>query len=147
MTTLKDQYEPYNPKAETSLSFFQRAKGLFIKSKEQEEPAKDQKSFWNPESLTDSLNEKIMGAQDKAEAYKMGALLLLIGGVVIFISTFYLPFIAIMPHKFTSMFSFGSIILMMALATMLGTKKFFKTLFSKKNIFYATCYMVSLIAS
>merc|ERR1712183_1083395 len=85
-------------------------------------------------------------AKEAAENYKMGIALLGVGGFVLFLGTLYLPFLALMPWKFCSLFSFGSLIIMMAMWVMMGSKKFFATLYNKSNILYSLAYTGSLIA-
>jgi len=160
MTNISDPYAPYQHKKE--LSFIQNALSyvpLFNKSsstqytndKNATEGDKEENSgligkiFNAGSNITESLTEKVNDAQEAAENYKMGLLLLVIGGFILFFSSLYLPFIAIFPQKFCSLFSFGSVVIMIALGTMIGQKKFFKVIYSKVNLPYATLYTISLI--
>ena len=51
----------------------------------------------------------------------------------------------LVPSKFCALFSFGSIVIMMAMATMMGTTNFLKKIYSKWNLPYALAYTISLV--
>lgn len=102
--------------------------------------------FWKKkDSIVESINNKISGVQERTENFQLGILMLIAGGIVICLSTLYLPLIAILPHKFCALFSIGSILCMVSLGLMMGTKNLFKKLFSKKMFLYSACYFLSII--
>ena len=144
-----DLYLPYEAKAEESLgsrfkNFFKKSNSNDVSTIDSEESTQNVSVGWG-NSLSNSLSEKMSETQEAVESYKLGMFLLCIGFLILCFSMVYLPFIVIMPHKFNSLFLFGSSIIMVALATMMGTKKFFKAMYTKKNIFYSLCYTGSLV--
>lgn len=102
--------------------------------------------FWKKkDAIVESINNKISGVQEKTENFQLGILMLVAGGIIICLSTLYLPMIAILPHKFCALFSIGSILCMVSLALMVGSKKLFTKLFSKNMFLYSSSYFLSIV--
>ena len=137
-------YKPYEEKKVNS--FGSTFRNLFKKSDDQSTETSSQETSvsWT-NSIGDSLTQKMNDTQEQVETYKVGVCLLIIGFIIICFSMIYLPFIVIMPQKFNSLYMFGSVIIMVALAQMMGTKKFCKAMYTKKNIFYSFVYTASLV--
>lgn len=102
-------------------------------------------TFWNNEDLSEGITDKLNNITETAENQKYGMILMVVGGLILFMSSFYLPFIAIVPEKFCGLFSMGSIIIICALGQMIGPNKFVKIIYSKNNLPYSTAYTISLI--
>ena len=101
--------------------------------------------FWNRNSsIMASIKTNSNSIKDRAEAFKYGVLMLGSGFLVIFLSSFYLPFVAIYPQKFCALFTIGSILCISSLVLMLGAKSFFEKAFSKSNFIYSGSYAISV---
>ena len=63
------------------------------------------------------------------------------------LSLFYLPFIILMPAKFSSAFTLGSINILISLSVLKGPLKFFKSLLSKQKILFSLIYFLTIIGT
>ena len=84
----------------------------------------------------DKLENKIISAIEIEKNIKVFILLICLGFFLIFISLFLLPQIILNPSKFSMCFAFGSILILISFLFLHGTKKYFKSLFSKNRFLY-----------
>jgi Got1/Sft2-like family len=94
-------------------------------------------------SLSDQANDLMMTKQRLATF----ALLLGGGAFCMLMSLASLPFIAIAPQRFSSMFTFGSLLILGSFSTLKGHKAFISHLISKERLPFTLGYSVSLLGS
>ena len=78
-------------------------------------------------------------------SYKTFFFVLAVGIVFIMLSFVFLPFVAINPQKFLSLFSIGSIIILSSFIFIYGTSEFLLMLFKCERIVFTLLYLGSLL--
>jgi hypothetical protein len=77
-------------------------------------------------------------------SYKSFFIVFFIGLFFILLSMLFLPLIAFSPQKFLSLFSLGSLIIILSFIFMYGTTEYFNMLFKRERLIYSFVYFLAL---
>lgn len=145
----------------TDSSLFKKASSFFNKGKTanqelsdnseedievgNKKPQGDTRSYWNPTKIAEIIGNKANSVQETAQNLQLGMAFMLGAGVVLFLSSLYLPVIALFPHKFCTLFSIGSLLMMFSISIMVGHQTFLKKLFTMPLLPYSLAYFGSIL--
>ena len=119
-------------KPEESKGLFGSIKGIFT-STEQEQPEET------------GCKDKIINMFEVETSYFYFFVVLAVGGCLLFLSLFFLPYAIVNPQKFVSLFSLGSLITIGSFVFLYGTRTFVSKLFDSGRRFLTILYLASII--
>ena len=85
--------------------------------------------------------------QEAAENWKNFSILFFLGSFFILMSFAFLPVFVLVPAKFASLFTLGSVCILSSVAVMKGFKEFLKVLVKKDKIYYSILYVVTIFGT
>ena len=94
--------------------------------------------------LGDKISQKTESTMESYQNMQIGILMMVTGGLFMFLSTFFIPLIPIRPSKFICLNAFGNICIVSSLFLIRGTK-YIKTFLAKDKLLFSMCYVLSLI--
>ncbi|KAL4488386.1 hypothetical protein ABPG72_019236 [Tetrahymena utriculariae] len=93
------------------------------------------------------LTNKMQEVQEAAENWKNFSILFGFGAFFILVSFAFLPVFILVPAKFASLFTLGSVCILLSIAVMKGFKEFVKILIQKEKIQYSIAYIITIFGT
>lgn len=115
----------------TSTSIFSSIKNIFSKQTQ-------------PNQEEDTVKEKLIRLFEVEISYTYFLVMFAIGLFILFISLFFLPYAIIKPQKFVSLFSLGSVIIVISFIFLNGTRNFVSKLFDSGRKVFTILFLVSI---
>ena len=111
-------------------SLFGSITNIFSKGKERDES---------------NLKNKVLDIIEVEKSYTWFFVLIAFGGFFIFLSLLFLPIVIISPQKFVSLFSLGTLMIILSFIFIYGTKEYFNRLFATTRVLFTLLYLCSIV--
>jgi hypothetical protein len=126
-------------------AFFSDMSNLFSSSAGKNTQTDEDIEAGDSSSLLGQIKTNIKESIEVKTSYKWFLIIASIGFLFVFLSLLFLPFVAINPQKFLTLFSIGSILILSSFIFIYGTTEYFRMLFTNERFVFTSVYIVSIL--
>lgn len=124
----------------TYTNFVNKIKGYVSLGTDEEAAVQEQpKGYW------ERFIFFIKNSFEVEKSYKLFFLMMAVGLALIFLSLIFLPMVLFTPTKFVSLFSLGSLVILISFVFIYGTSGYLEMLFSKQRLPFTLLFLFSII--
>ncbi len=99
----------------------------------------------NNEPGENNFKNKVLDIIEVKQNYTLFFVMIAIGGFFIFLSLLFLPIVLLNPQKFVSLFSLGTLMIILSFNFIYGTKEYFNLLFANRRVLFTLLYFCSIV--